>query len=301
MHRHIFKGKTKIPSILSIGFLVFLLLFSKDAIGFDWVKVHQKALKMSADRKFDETEYVNGKKEGYYLLGLVSLEANELEKAKGAFSKILQNDATSVEAKWGLAEILRRQNKREKSEKILEWIISEYENYAPAYISLSSIKYSNLDFEESTRLAEHVISLPEVDEKNLTKAYGLFGRAKAMMAYHGNLLGKLKEGFNAIPLLRKAEAFYPNNPDILLGLGTCYMVIPRTFGRDLQLAQKYLLKVTRINPSNLEAHIRLAQIYKFQNKIELHKQYLEQASKIDPNNEIILDVINGICNYVCLH
>ena len=79
--------------------------------------------------------------EKLYLLGLVYLRFHQDEKAKEAFSKILDTDTSNIPAQWGVAEALRRQHDYRVCERLLKQIIKTSPEFWPAYNSLAYLKF----------------------------------------------------------------------------------------------------------------------------------------------------------------
>ena len=69
------------------------------------------------------------------------------------FEKIIDEYPGTIEARWGEAEVLRRQHRIDQSQALLNEVINSNPEFLPAYISLAYIKYIKMDFEQSVKLA----------------------------------------------------------------------------------------------------------------------------------------------------
>jgi len=240
---------------------------------------------------------------GYqYLKGLVFLNKHKDEKAEEAFKNILNSDKNQIEARWGLAEVMRREHKLKKSEEILKEIIEERTDFSPAYISLAYIEYTTMDWKQAIRLAEKVIDQgrDKVDTSNYVRAYLIIAGSRGLIAYHGGLFTKLFEGLRVFSTLKKAAKIRPDSAAVALGMGSFYLLAPAIAGGDIDKAETYLKDAIESDPLLADAYVRLAQVYKAKGDPERYKAYLDKAVRIDPGNELANDIKSGKCNFICV-
>ncbi len=265
---------------------------------FDWRSLHEKAtvndLKDLDSVKLDPLEKT-------YIQALINLSLHNDVKARDFFEDILERDSKNIAALWGTAEVLRREHKLEESEKILNKIIKIDKGFAPAYISLSYIQYINLNFEDSVRLAAYVIKQgkDKVGTDNYVRAILMFAGAKGMIAHFGGPLSKAINGIKVFPNLKRAEKILPDAPAVLFGLGSFYLLAPSIIGGDLEKAEEYLRKAIEKDPLFVDPYVRLAQVYRLNNKEEEFSRVLNKALEIDPKSELALDIKSGECNFIC--
>jgi len=223
-------------------------------------------------------------------------------EAAEVFNKIILLDPKTNEARWGIAEALRREHKIEKSEKILNEIIKADPDFSPAYITLAYVKYTQMDFEQSVRLALKVIrqGRENVDLSNYTRAYLLLAGAKGMIASQGGLLSKAINGTAVLPNLKKAEALQPDSQMVMFGLGSFYFLAPAIAGGNINKARDYLEKAIKVDPLFADAYVRLAQVYKVLGDNEKYGKNLRIARQIDPENALLKDFEKGQCKFNCV-
>jgi len=284
-------------------FLILVLCFFKINLcfGLNWKELHEQADKRNLSEALENVRQNPDSSDDLYVLGLVYLDLHKDKEAGYIFDKILTLNPQSLEAKWGIAEVLRRQHNLIKSEELLKEVIKLNSEFAPAIISLAYIRYIQLKFEESVALAHKIIDqgLDTVDESNFVRAYLLLGGAKGMIAHYGGPLSKVINGTAVVPNLRKAENLQPNSAAVKFGIGSFYLLAPTIAGGDLNKAEKYLKRAIEIDPLLADAYVRIAQLYKFKGDNEQYKSYLDKALEIDPQNEVALDIKTGRCKFVC--
>jgi Tfp pilus assembly protein PilF len=233
---------------------------------------------------------------------LVYLNLHQDDKAKEAFEASLNIDQGAFEARWGVAEVMRRQHEPAKAATALKDIVRSHPEFSPAYISLAYIKYMDMDFEGAVRLALIVMQMgrEKVDLSNYVRAYCLYSGAKGMIAHYGGPLSKAINGLAVKPNLDKAEKLQPNSPGVLFGLGSYYFLAPVIAGGDKRKAETYLKRAIEVDPLFVDAYIRLAQLYKIRGEADKYDIYIKKASSIDPDNELLLDQLSGKCKFICI-
>lgn len=240
--------------------------------------------------------------EGLYLSGLVYLNRHKEFEAKEAFKAMLEKDPQSVEAQWGLAEVLRRDKDIEASGKMLNKVIEADPQFWPAYITLAYLKYTQADFDGAVRLALKVRSQgrKRVDLSNYTRSYLIFAGAKGMIASTGGPFSKLINGTQVLPNLKKAEKLQPDSVAVLFGLGSFYFLAPGIAGGSIEKAIYYLERAVEEDPLFADAYVRLAQVYKAKEDIAKYRHYLDKAKEVDPENELLQDEKTGMCKFNCV-
>ncbi|MBI3990945.1 MAG: hypothetical protein HY350_02235 [Candidatus Omnitrophica bacterium] len=283
--------------------IVFLsLLCFKLCFGMDWVRLHEEADKKSLLDALSAIQRNPESKEDLYALGLVYLNLHKDKDAGEVFKELLAIDPDLTEAKWGNAEVLRRQHRLEESEKSLEEIIRYNPRFSPAYISKAYIRYTWGDFNQAVKLAAFVLKegRHKVDLSNYVRALLLLGGTKGMIAHYGGPLSKVINGTGVLPNLKKAKALQPDSPGVLFGLGSFYLLAPHLAGGDRQLAEEYLQKAINADPFFADPYVRMAQLCKLKGDNNKYQAYLNKALEIDPLNELALDISRGTCRFICV-
>lgn len=278
-----------------------VLFLSAPACAMQWRELHEEADSMSPEEALQAAEADPACAGCLYKLGLVYLDLHEDTLAYGAFSSVLLLEPESIEARWGKAEVLRRRHDLETAEKMLKQIIKEEPRFSPAYITLAYIKYIQMDFEQSVRLALKVIQQgrKNVDLSNYVRAYSLYAGAKGMIAHYGGPLSKAINGTAVKPNLDKAQSLKPDTAGVLFGLGSYYLLAPGLAGGDKNKAEEYLKKAVEVDPLLADAYVRLAQLYNSRGERAKYDFYLNKALQIDPASELALDTKSRRCKYIC--
>jgi len=284
-------------------FLLALFLFTWVNFSFalDWIKLHEEADKESVDQAKSKSLAKPDSVDNLYVLGLVYLNVHKDKEAIEVFEKILALKPDTFEAQWGQAEVLRRQHELKASKKILNEVLRAHPDFSPAYITLAYVKYIEMDFNGSVRLANKVIDRGKKgsDLSNYVRAILLYGGAKGVIAHYGGLLSKLINGMAVFSNLKKAENLQPDSAAVKYGLGSFYLLAPGFVGGDLKLAEEYLAKAVELDPLFPNAYVRLGEVYKVKGDKQGYGSYLKKALEIDPQNEIAISVRDGTCKYVC--
>lgn len=282
--------------------LLLFLLQTHLCYGLDWKRLHEEADKLTIREAFLATKNKPDFVDDLYILGLVYLNFHLDRKAEATFRKVLDLSPQTFEAKWGIAEVLRRQHNLEESEKLLNEVKKTEPSFSPAYISLSYIKYTQLDFHQSVDLAYYVIKQrkDKVDLSNYTRAYLLLAGGKGMLAHYGGPLSKVINGTSVLLNLKKAQALQPDAAAVLFGLGSFYFLAPPIIGGNRDKAKEYLEKTIKADPLFADAYVRLAQIYKMNGDEPRYEELMRRALEIDPQNDLALDAKSKKCKFICV-
>jgi tetratricopeptide (TPR) repeat protein len=276
---------------------------SCNAGGFDWKKLHEEADTINSSQELlTRSQAQADTPEKFYLSGLVYLNEYKHAEAFDAFSRAANLDNKTLELKWGIAEVLRRQHKETESRALLEEIIKASPDFAPARISLAYIEYIQGEYDKSVALARQVIEMgqAQVDKSNYVRAYLLVAGGKGMIAHYGGPLSKVINGTAVLPYLKKAQALQPDAAGVLFGLGSFYLLAPSLAGGDRAKALEYLEKAVAADPYFADAYVRLAQVYKIKGDSSKYDLYMKRALEIDPGNALALDAQSKKCKFICV-
>jgi len=282
--------------------LFFFSVIPEACFSLGWKDLHEQADKISLKQALLAATIKPGSIEDLYVLGLVYLNLHKDKEAQQAFERIIRFDRQTQEARWGLAEALRRQNKLDESEKILNEVIKDNPEFSPAYISLGYLKYTQAEFKKTVELAAKVMKQGReaVDLSNFTRSYLLFAGAKGMLAQNGGPLAKVINGTAVLPNLKKAEELQPDSAAVLFGLGSFYFLAPFIAGGNRDKALAYLEKAIATDPLFADAYVRLGQVYKMKGDNEKFQYYLDKALQIDPHNALAQDAKQAKCKFICV-
>jgi len=211
-------------------------------------------------------------------------------KAGEIFSAILQQQPDNVEARWGIAEILRRNYKFDKSRKILEDILKSHPSYNKAKVSLAYILFKKNALGAALKMVKSVIGSSKkaaaANRRELALAYMLLGSINAKRASKGNFLGRIAYGLRIRSNFERARQLAPELPEVHLGLGTFYLLAPRLFGGDISAAIKELEIAVELAPAFATPYARLAEAYLKRGDNKKFAEYLNYALRLDAENEV---------------
>jgi len=281
--------------------LLILFTYSSTVYPMDWKALHNKADSISLLAAREAVAKNQGILEDRYVLGLVYLNLHQDKAAYQIFETLLNANSNIVELKWGLAESIRRLHDLKKAESLLNEVIKQEPQFAPALISLAYIEYFKMDFKGSVRLALKVIEQGrnKVDLSNYVRAYAMYAGSKGMLAHYGGLLSKAIDGLAVKANLDKAQRLQPDSPVVLFGLGSYYLLAPVIAGGNKTKAEEYLNKAVKVDPYFADVYVRLAQLAKIKGQKEKYDFYMNKALEIDPGNELALDTKSGSCKFIC--
>jgi len=284
-------------------FVAFSLLGINLSYGLDWKRLHEKADNIILSDILADVKARPNSIDDLYVLGLVYLNLHKDKEAGEVFNKVLTLDPMVIEAKWGVAEVLRRQHQLQKSEELLNDVLKASPDFPAASITLAYIRYTQMDFNAAVRLADKVLGQGEknVDRSNHVRAHLLYGGTKGMIAHYGGPLSKVINGTAVLPSLKAAERLQPESAGVKFGLGSFYLLAPTLAGGNLEKAEAYFKKAIEIDPLFADAYVRLGQFYKIKGDSVRYNEYLSKALEIDPQNELALDIKNGKCKFICLN
>ncbi len=280
----------RLKYIIFIPIFVFFHVFCAYAL--EWRELHEKAERMTLAEALGGFKHNPDSLEDAYALALVYLNLYDIPQAKLMFKRMLEIDSDSVEAQWGIAEVLRREHKIQEGRPMLEKIITIDPSFAPAYTTLGYMLFETREYNESIRLAKQVLKMgrKNVDLTNYVRAYLIIGGANGMIADEGWVFSKLFRGTKVLPYLKKAQKLQPDSAGVLFGLGSFYLLAPRFAGGDKDKAFAYLRKVIDVDPHFVDAYARLAQAYKIEGDDIEAQNFLAKAFELDPQNEMALTI-----------
>jgi tetratricopeptide (TPR) repeat protein len=274
---------------------IFTFCSLNSALALDWKVLHETADKTDMNQAEQAVSINPTSVKDLYILALVYLNAYRDDDAEKTFLRILDISKDSVEAQWGISEILRRKYELDKSTKKLEDIIKSNPEFSPAYITLAYIKFSLKDYEKAVNLSEVVIKQgqDQVDISNYVRAYLIFAGAQGMLADKSGPLAKAFHGLQVFPNLKRAKELLPDFPGVHFGLGAFYLLAPKIAGGDIDRAEEHLKKAIKLDPNLVDAYVRLAQVYKKKNDMKKFRKYLNMALEKDPKNFLANEIENA--------
>ena len=281
---------------------LFLLICPQSLYALDWQIIHEQSENTSVAAAQEKVMNSREALDDLYLLGLVYLNGYEKEKALSVFLRMLPLDEDCYEAKWGKAEVMRREYELDSSRSLLKQLINEHPEFSPSYISLAYIKFNLQDYRETSRLALKVIKQGKdnVDAINLARAYLIYAGAKGMIAHYGGPISKVAHGTQIFPNLKRAQEIAPDTAGVFFGFGAFYLLAPSIIGGDIDKAKDYLERAINKDPNFADAYVRLAQAHRAKGDIDKYNEYLDKALALDPGNFLANDIKNRTCDFICI-
>ncbi|MDD4899425.1 MAG: hypothetical protein PHT31_03860 [Candidatus Omnitrophica bacterium] len=278
-----------------------LLVYFNVGFAAEWKELHEKADTLSLASALENVQRNPDSVDDLYILGLVYLNLHDDKAAESAFAGISGKDPGYYSARWGEAEVMRRFHDIEASKKMLSEIIIAHPDFAPAFISLAYLKYREEDYNGAINLVDKVIDngREKSDLTNYVRALLIFSGSKGMLAHNGGPLAKIISGTAVFPALKKAQSLKPNEPAVFFGLGSFYLMAPGFAGGNPDKAGEYLQKAVQSDPLFADAYVRLGQYYKIKGDNKKYEECLDRALKIDPLNDLALDIKNNTCKFIC--
>ncbi|MBU1087723.1 MAG: tetratricopeptide repeat protein [Candidatus Omnitrophica bacterium] len=273
-----------------------------NAFSLDWKSLHEQAENADQDSVKIKVEKDSNNLSNLYELGLVYLNLYDHKQAKKIFEQMLAVDPDLIEAKWGIAECLRREYRIDLSQKMLEEIVAIQPDFFPAFISLSYIKFNLKEYDQAAKLSDSIIrrGKKKADRHTLTRAYLIFAGSKGMIAHNGGLLSAFINGSSVFTNIKRARTLMPDSAEVYYGLGCFYFLAPGAYGGNIDKAKEYLEKTIELDPQIIDAYVRLAQVYKFNGDMDKFDYYLNLALNKEPQNFLANDIKSNTCNFICL-
>ncbi|WP_052354176.1 tetratricopeptide repeat protein [Flectobacillus major] len=201
-----------------------------------------------------------------YEIGNVYQKLREEEKAIAYLQKALEQDANNATYNEVLADLYVKTKKLQEAEKIYQKLVSLYPNKAEYYIQQAAVYIFDNRIDDALKAfdrAEKVLGLN--DEISHQK--------QALLLKLGKVDDAIKEG-------EKLIASDPDDMDYTIDQAELLMSNKRN-----EQAIPYLEKILKINPSNAQAHVMLAQLYQEKGDIDKCNKELELAFA-DPSLDV---------------
>jgi len=206
------------------------------------------------------------------------------------FEQILRGDPGNIQARWGTAEVLRRENRYRDAERILIDNLEVDPQHPPSLLTLAYIRYKEDDLAQAGGLIAGALRSPQLSRQDKGLSYMLKGAINSRRSQGGWLFGKLIYGPQIKGYLLKARELAPQLPEVHLGLGTFYLLAPKIAGGNLQSAIEELRLALDLAPDFATASARLAQAYKEAGDLQKYDYYIKKARELDPENEVLQEI-----------
>lgn len=217
------------------------------------------------------------------------LRVRKDREAMDIFKNILANNSGNIDALWGKAEVLRRDREYVDAQYILEEVLSKNPEHAPSLVSMAYIKYHEDKLSQAKELIKKALGV-YTDNDTRALAYMMLGTINSRLAKKSILFGKIKNAAQIECYFLKAKELSADLPEVHLGLGSFYLLVPMFMGGDIYKATRELEKAVEIAPDFATANARLAQAYKKKGNLEKYSFHLQRARELDPDNEVLKEM-----------
>lgn len=278
-----------------IAFFIALLGFfslSISAFALDWIKAHGAIGKKT--RAVIEAELAQEPLdlEKLYALGLSCLDNGLDDDAQTVFRKMLNLEPQLLGARWGLAEIARRQGNYSDSNMELNLIIEENPEFAPAYVSLAYLKFTTRNFKPALKTVSKLLDFlkEKIDTNTRLKAYFLIAACEGMLAHNGTYEVNRYRQSDDFPDAFTACELFLDSAQLYFGAGVYFLLAKEKY---LNMARDFFQKTLEIDAHYADAYAWLGQIYKIRGDSEQSNMFLDKALEIDPQNFLAADIKSG--------
>lgn len=212
------------------------------------------------------------------VVGLLSLEANELDMAEQYLQQSLRNDFKDPEKIYMYLGTIAGRKKNES--KALEWyarIPKSNQHYLEAQLATANI----IAHTKNTNVAISMLaSLTELSSK----------QEVAVAQVQANLLAQDKRHQEAFELIKKTINAIPNTPQLIYD----YAMAAERIGK-LELMEHELRKVIQLQPDFPAAYNALGYSFADRNtNLKEAKTLIETAHKLSPSDHYILDSLGWV-------
>ncbi len=212
------------------------------------------------------------------VVGLLSLEANELDMAEEYLQRSLRNDFKDPEKVYMYLGIIADRRKNES--KALEWyarIPKSNQHYLEAQLATANI----IAHTKNTNAAISILAkLTELSSK----------QEVAVAQVQANLLAQDKRHQEAFELIKKTINTVPNTPLLIYD----YAMAAERIGK-LELMENELRKVIQLQPDFPAAYNALGYSFADRNiNLKEAKTLIETAYKLSPSDHYILDSLGWV-------
>ena len=280
--------------------------------------------KLIKSRNFDEAKEIlqeiikidNKSTQAFNLLGIVSVNLKEPEKANIYFKKGLESDPKNITLLKNLSLTLKMEKKYQEANKYLNTLY-KLSNTSEAVIAelVNNLIIINKENEAHDLILRSLINNPESETLNLVMGNVLYelNKWKDSEKYFKKAL--LKNEFNFYALFRLSfyrienkeyeksisylnkicnniEKFKNHKNEFSLvyyNLGYAYDNLKKT-----KEAEKYYLQSYEINPNELNTLVNLSYLYFETRKLDKALEFINKAISLYPNNRILYNNLSKI-------
>ncbi len=197
------------------------------------------------------------------ILGIQYRKMGKLESAAQQFAHGLANEPYSALCAFNLAQVLEEQRKLDDAVTLYHRALKVDPNFSPAHTALGVIYRKHRQRTEALQEFEKALEFGP----NFTARYNLAG----IYALSGQLDQALENA-------REAVTLQPTLPESYNMLGSIYYL-----RKEMPQAEHAFLKVLDLNSRSDAALTTLAEVYAQTGRVELARETLRRALKINPN------------------
>ncbi len=208
-------------------------------------------------------------------LGLMYTQMGDSEKAKEYYTRAVEMDPALTLASYNLAREYLAEKDYKNAEKYFRSVLT-YDVDFDAYRRLGLIYYLQEEFDKAEA---EFLTILKIDSDNFTANLDL-----------GLVYMQKGEYSNAEKYLRKALQINKDVPDAHIMLADALV----RMNKDLNEAASHYLQGLQLNPNNVQAMIKLGDLYARTGRLGEAVSAYQEALKFRPNDKAILDKIQAI-------
>lgn len=199
------------------------------------------------------------------LEGVAHMGANEKDLADAAFSRAIELDPRSADARMNLAQLRVGEGKLDAAKALLEEVVAQHPDHYLAMLELASIAGRSGDVtQQASWLERAVAAQPNVPALRLQLALLYLGHQRAQKA------------------LETAQPALDRNPDSIEFLGVVGQAQLQSGKADEAIST--FERLAKLPPESAEAHFLLARAYGLAGKHAQMQSELNRALELDPNH-----------------
>jgi tetratricopeptide (TPR) repeat protein len=204
-------------------------------------------------------------------------ESGNMEAATASLDKTLSIDPQNAEAHYYYAEIQQKSNNPTEAIKHYEDAIKLDPNFVKAYMPIGDLYYSQGKLKEAENSYRKAISLDQSFESYFFNTGSSTLESAEKPVSEDNSLETQKNNFNSAKAsFEKHIMLYPDDIEANYRLARSYNGLG-----DKENAMKYYQKASELDPSRADILVRIAGIYKDQNKLNEALATMSKITKLD--------------------
>jgi len=221
--------------------------------------------------------YVTGIKAQTLADGINDLYAERFKGAKATFEKLLASNPNNIEANYWLGQVYLASKDVKGAREVYSKALITSANAPLLIVGMGQVELNEKNTSAATQRFETAITMTRGKKGDDPVILNAIGRAIVTIYTDKEKIGDINY---AVEKLEAAAQKDPNNPEIMLNLGTAYLKAKPGEGGGRAFEQ--YTKAISANPNFAPPYYRLAKLFESQKNWELYEKYLRDAIAKDP-------------------